>query len=82
MEENFIPWSMIEPLLEECVNANALARRILARVGLDVGRYHVITMPNTSNLPVIEAIRHGVRVVTAEVAGRECGPDRGHEPVR
>jgi len=73
VEENFIPWSMIEPLLEEGMTFSRLCSRVLTKVGLPLdGSYRLQTVLGRADWEPLN-LRGGVRVIT-----REQG-DQAHE---
>jgi len=63
VEENFIPWSMIEPLLEEGMTFSDLAKVIRERLGLPKGVYGVVTISPAGWSPLRDAICYGLRLV-------------------
>ena len=63
MEENFLPWSMIEPLVEECDMCSDLVLAVMRKLGLPRGKYKLVTPNGTGHLTPVEAIKHGVYVM-------------------
>jgi len=63
--ENFIPWSMIEPLLEDGMTGRQLGDAILKRMGLTRERYSVVSYGTG---PVRDCIKGGAYIVKRDVA--------------
>ena len=70
--ENFIPWSMIEPLVVKGMTFHELARLALARLGLD-DRYVLVTRPYIGE-PLPTVLRDGLHVVPKDTpVGKKVG---------
>jgi len=64
-EENFIPWSMIEPLLTPGMGADELKAALCKLTGLDPSVYRFVTKTYTGNpnsTTLAECIRAGLYV--------------------
>lgn len=61
MEENFIPYVQIEPLLRPGMLAAELRDEIFRRLGLDAAKYVLITNGG-ADLPLPLALQRGVHV--------------------
>ena len=73
-DESFIPWSMIEPLLEEGMTAQGLAIRLVATLGLERWTYQFRLVKDTGRFA--ESLHHGVTIEKGQ------GIDCNDEPVR
>ena len=60
--ENFIPWSMIEPLVREGMTGAELKARLCALTRLDSTLYCFVTKLGVGHLPYAEAIRAGLYI--------------------
>ena len=62
MDESFLPYAMLEPLLKPGMTGADLGRKILALTRL--GRGYSIRFPG--GLPLREALKHGVHIVKTD----------------
>lgn len=60
-QENFIPWSQIEPLMVPGMTGEELHRAVCSRLGLSPETYSLY-MPNALGLPLAEGLKQGVMV--------------------
>lgn len=79
-DENYIPWTMIEPLLRPGMTSRELVRAIFARLSLAGDGYRLHGAPGTGDLSTPEILRRGLWVVTNEqAAARRTRPVDPHE---
>ena len=81
MDESFLPYAMLRPLIRKGMTARDLSCLLEQRLGIDSGLYGAVCMAPGATLA--EALRGGIRIVkrtSAEfLAGRKYPAD---EPVR
>ena len=81
MDESFLPYAMIEPLLEEGMTIRALGEVIEARLGVSHDRYGLVFAQPRATF--IESLRGGVRLVKRDSEEFKNAPRlRLNEPVR
>jgi len=82
VEENFIPFSMIEPLLEEGMMGGDLRAVILDRLGLPSEGYALIIKGGLFDPSLAVALRRGIHVLPKGHVGERYATTSRHEPVR
>ena len=80
MDESFLPYAMLEPLLEEGMTGEQLGLRIFALTGFTRPQYTIRLARGTSGMPLREALRLGVWIVKTKDA--TPGPSFADQPVR
>ena len=80
MDEDFIPYSMIEPLLVEGMTGRELARLLRDKTGIPTT--HRFRIKGGYPLPLAEAIKRGVHIVKADDRVSPVNPRWLNEPVR
>ena len=83
MDESFLPYAMLEPLLEPGMTAIQLGRKIFALIGLSEETHRLLTAKRTApGTPFREAVKGGVVIVRRgspeHLASRGCA----NHPVR
>ena len=80
MDENFIPYSMIEPLLTPGMTGVEMTDAILRQLGLSRERYQV-TVDGPRSLPLSEILKNGIRVIVRGTADKTHTIGADSEPV-
>ena len=78
MDESFLPYAMIEPLLEEGMTGADLGRKLLEKLGLPKGLYQ-FRCPGCAGKSLRDSLRGGIVV---EKLGATMIRDCKKEPVR
>ena len=82
MDESFLPYAMIEPLLTPGMTGDQMTRLILGRLGLDYRQYTLVALEADASLPLTEIVKQGLHVMRDAESTRRGARRRGHEPVR